>query len=114
MQNWKIKRMSYKRLGEWLEAIKFMLSHYEKNRQFISCPFCDIAERRSGEMHSCKRCLWGIIENKSCVDFKYELGYKTFIVNVRGRKRWRELRIPMLRRWKKILQAERDSRTEGG
>ena len=106
MQNWKIKRMSNKRINEWLWAIGFLLRHYVKHTDAYTCPFCD--------MGNCLNCLWHIFEGKDCFDFKTELGLTGDMWKVRTIREWHKARIPMLRRWKKILQVERDSRTEGG
>ena len=106
MQNWKIKRMSEKRINEWLKGINFLLGHYVKHTDAIACPFCDLA--------NCLNCLWHIFEGKNCFDFENELGLEGDMVRVRTYKKWHIARIPMLRRWKKILQAERDSRTCAG
>ena len=112
MQNSKIKRMSHNRLGEWLEAIEFVLSHYEKKQAFVVCPFCIIVDRKEFDMFSCIGCLWLIFEGKDCMNFMHEVGYTSWVSKIRNKKRWRELRIPMLRRWKKILKIELARRDE--
>ena len=109
MQNWKIKRMSRKRINEWLYAVGILLNHYKGNMPLLGCPLCDIPR-----FFACKNCLWEILEHKECFDFKRELGIDGDICIVRDEKKWQSARIPMLRRWKKILQAEKDSRTETG
>lgn len=106
MQNWKIKRMSHKRLGEFLKGIATLIENYEKKTRVKNCPFCVIV--------GCSECLWEIIEGEDCFWFKYKLGIKQDITIARNSKKWREARIPMLRRWKKILQAEKDSRADVG
>jgi len=50
--------------------------------------------------------LWEILEHKECFDFKRELGITGDICIVRDEEKWQTARIPMLRRWKKILKAE--------
>ena len=106
MQNWKIKRMSKKRINAWLYATGILLNHYRGNMPIDSCPLCNI--------NLCRHCLWRIIEGKTCFKFKAELGLHQDMDIVRDEEEWHKARIPMLRRWKKILQAEKDSRTEGG
>jgi len=106
MQNWKIKRMSGKRINLHLSAIAVLAKHYKEGTDLLYCPFC-------AEL-GCADCLWEIIEGKQCFDFRRELGIKGEMIIIRNYKEWQEARIPMLKRWKKILQAEKDSRTEGG
>ena len=100
MQNWKIKRMSYKRLGEWIKEIDHLLYYYERRKRLDVCGLCIIC------MYNCGTCLWEIIDNSHCSDFKRKLGLNLNIIYARNKKKWREARIPMLRRWKKILKAE--------
>lgn len=98
MQNWKIKRMSRKRINLWLKGIGFLLHHYIDHKKPYYCPLCDVT--------LCDGCLWEIIEAKQCFDLKRELGLEGDMIIVRNYKRWQTARIPMLRRWKKILKAE--------
>ena len=106
MQNYKIKRMSYKRINEWLQAITMLTKIYKQGEKVLYCPFCVLV--------GCSNCLWKIFEGKQCFDFQRELGIDGEITEIRNHKKWQTARIPMLRRWKKILQAEKDTRTEGG
>jgi len=101
MQNYKIKRMSNRRINAWLYAVDILLNHYKKNMPIGPCPLCDIPFN-----FSCKNCLWGILENKECFDFKRELGFTGDIFIARDKKKWQSVRIPMLRRWKRILKVE--------
>lgn len=95
MQNWKIKRMSIRRLHAWIVAINGLLAYYEgKIKGDIICPLCGIT--------SCDNCLWTIIEGGDCLD----VGGKILPGWSRESKKWRVLRIPMLKRWKKVLKAE--------
>jgi hypothetical protein len=101
VQNWKIKRMSEKRINEWLKAINYLLTCYQKKERVSHCPFCGIS--------GCGTCLWALMENMRCFDLFQELHPKadfTAIVSYRNRPKWRTIRIPMLRRWKKILKIE--------
>ena len=82
MQNWKIKRMSYKRINAWLYAVGILLNHYKGDMPVIICPLCNIPS-----LFSCKHCLWGILENKECFDFKRELGIEGEICIVRDEKK---------------------------
>ena len=98
MQNWKIKRMGEKRIGRWICSVNLLLSRYRKEEDFTYCPLCTFC--------SCDNCLWKIFENKDCADFKKELGLQGDFLGIRNEEKWRSARIPMLRRWKKILKAE--------
>jgi len=108
MQTYKIKRMSYKRINEWIKEIDHLLYYYKRKMTLDVCGLCLITN------YKCNVCLWKIIENSHCSDFKRALGLTLNIIYARNKKKWHDIRIPMLRRWKKILQVEKDRRTEGG
>ena len=108
MQPWKVKQMSYKRIHAWIIVINKLLAYYEgRLKKLQGCPLCDLPG-------TCETgCLWGIFEGKTCCDFKEEMFPNTYIGwglidwdRLKRSKRWRSLRIPMLRNWKKILKAE--------
>jgi len=111
MQNWKIKRMSYKELTAQLKAVLSLLYYYQKGSDYPdNCLLCTVPEKhheralRSGS--TCDFCLWQIIENEDCGDFadrKFNVSSAAWLT---GKKKWHKVRIPMLRRWKKILKAE--------
>ena len=98
MQNWKIKKMSEKRINLWLQGINFLLRNYTKGKNPYYCPLCDVA--------LCDGCLWTIIEGKQCFDLKRDLRLGGDMVEARKYKKWQTARIPMLRHWKRILKAE--------
>ena len=103
MQNWKIKRMSVKRINEWLPAIAELIKHYKGITKICGCVLCDVVVE-----YSCGNCLWRIIESKHCDDLAYEL-YRKDASDCRNSPRlikWRTIRLWQLRRWKKILKAE--------
>ena len=99
MQNWKIKRMSALKLRKWLTATNELLRNYEKEIETLHCSLCDLSIS-----DNCNDCLWKIIEREDCYDFAYRNDFKNG--PVRYDERWQTLRIPMLRRWKKILKIE--------
>jgi len=108
MQNLKIKRMSIKRINEWLKAIDLILNCYTKHKKLAVCPLCRIPKAKA-----CRYCLWEIIEDKSCFLFRNELGlFQYDIWEARNLKKWRKARIPMLKNWKKILKAELKRRNQ--
>ena len=99
MQNWKIKRMSTKKLSKLLKAIGSLLYYYQKGEAYPSdCPLC-IA------IVYCNQCPWRTIEGNHCTDFSLE-EFGLDICCVIDKEDWHKIRIPMLRRWKKILKAE--------
>ncbi|MCK5614819.1 hypothetical protein KAR91_73840 [Candidatus Pacearchaeota archaeon] len=108
MQNYKIKKMSDKELKEQLKAVGSLLYYYQKGKDFPDdCPLCDVA----GEYHprcsrTCDYCLWEIIEDEDCSDFSYRKFKKISAAYLTDTKKWHTARIPMLRRWKKILKIE--------
>lgn len=106
MQNWKIKKMSYKRINLHLSAIAVLAKHYKEGTDLLFCPLC--------VEPGCADCLWEIIEGKQCFDFRRELGIEGEMIIIRNYKEWQEARIPMLKRWKKILKAELKRRAELG
>ena len=100
MQNWKIKRISEKRIKEWIKEIDHLSDYYQRKEKLDVCNLCCIVG------YHCPTCLWKIIENSHCSNFKREIGLTINIIYARNRKEWHKARIPMLRRWKKILKAE--------
>ena len=100
MQKYKIKRMSIKRINEWLEAIDALLRTYEIKANVRVCPFCCLIS-----FGDCKNCIWYIIEEIGCNNFARTIDFRSAI-DARNKKRWRKARIPMLKNWKKILKAE--------
>ncbi len=100
MQNWKIKRMGKKKINEWLKEIGQLLYYYQRKKTLDVCGLCSV------NMFHSEVCLWKIIENSHCSNFKKELGLNVSFLSARNYKKWRSARIPMLRRWKKILRAE--------
>lgn len=114
MQNWRIKKMSHKELEAQLKAIGSLLYYYHKGTDYAdSCPLC----KAGWKLHpkapdACSVCLWGIIEGEDCEDFaKREFGVLS-AGNISMKSAWHKVRIPMLRRWKKILKAELARRGE--
>ena len=98
MQNWKIKRMSYRQIHAWIIAINKLLAYYEgKASNPIPCPFCRVIWSQS-----CSNCLWTIFEGGTCI----AVGEKILPGWRRNSKKWHILRIPMLKNWKKILKNE--------
>ncbi len=100
MQNWKIKRMSRKRINEWIKETDKLLYYYQRKIRLPACGLCGIVG------YHCPACLWKIIENSHCANLKRELGLRMVIIDARNKNKWRTARIPMLRRWKKILKTE--------
>ena len=109
MQNWKIKRMSVKRINLWLSAIGKLIKHYEGKVRINHCPLCHVSRRSHSPGDCCWLCLWEIIEGVDCEDFAKELyGVRRASVyrsNLRFKK-WRIIRLGQLRNWKKIFKVE--------
>ena len=116
MNKWKLKKMSYEELGAQLKAVRSLLYYYSRGKSYpADCPLCEVAKCYHRRGNTCDACLWGIIENMFCGEFVDEnIGINYGIVSATNLPEWYKLRIPMLRRWTKIIQAERDCRTEGG
>ena len=110
MQNWRIKRMSVKRINQWLSAIGKLLRHYEGKVRINYCPFCDVLPG-----WGCSPCPWEVIEGISCEGFARKLyghtGANRYRSDLRF-KRWRIIRIGQLRNWKKIFKLELARRFE--
>jgi len=93
-------KISHKgKIYEWLEAIDALIDEYTGGKKCLDCPLC---LGRS----DCKDCIWVIIERENCYDFSERLGFGFVPALHKHERRWQELRLPMLRRWKKILKAE--------
>lgn len=113
MQNWKIKRMSYKELKAQLKATGRLLYYYQRGENYKhDCPLCEVAEEyHPRSSTACDYCPWKIIEGEDCCKFSWrEFGKNAAYLT--GTKRWHKARIPMLRRWKKILKIELARRDE--
>ena len=65
MQNWKIKRMSVKRINRCLSDIDKLIRHYEGKEKVDRCPLCIGTP--------CSSCLWIIIEGIDCECFAKKL-----------------------------------------
>jgi len=116
MQTWRIKRMSYQELRAQLKAVGSLLYYYQKGKDYPdSCPLCKVGWKyHKRAKYACNSCIWGIMQGEDCEDFA-KREFKVLSAGyISMTDAWHKVRIPMLRRWKKILQAEKDSRTEGG
>ena len=117
MQNWKIKKMSYQELIDQLKAVRSILYYYQHGKDFPStCRLCRVTKtyhpRRRGS--ACPNCLWVIIEGVNCTEFaKIKYGEFYYVPTLTMTARWHTYRKPMLRRWAKVIQAEKDCRTCG-
>lgn len=105
MQNWKIKRMSDKKINQWLKATNEMILNYKGKIKFSKCPFCIIAKKICGD------CIWKIIEGKICGELCHELYPHRHFTPATPRndlrfKKWRATRLIQLKSWKKILKIE--------
>lgn len=108
MQNWKIKRMSDQELKTQLRAVGSLLYYYQKDKDYAdSCPLCKAGWKHHKKApYTCNFCLWGIIEGEDCEDFAKREFKVLSAGHVSMTSAWHKVRIPMLRRWKKILKAE--------
>jgi len=118
MQNWKIKRMKDGEIKSNIEACHKFLGVYKKGRCMggFNCLFCKVVENfhpRTFRKKRCFFCLWQIIESESCEDFANR-EFSRAAVDAKWDKDWPRARIPMLKRWKKILKAELKRRAEIG
>ncbi len=118
MQNWKLKKMSYQELISQLKAVRSILYYYLRGRDFLGkCKLCKVSREyhpREANKSACDNCLWLIIEGETCAEFAIsKFGNLNYVRLLTGQDRWPVLRIPMLRRWAKIIQAEMDNRTCG-
>ena len=121
MKEWKIKEMSYEELGAQLKAVRSLLWYYSRGLSYkddhedLECPLCEVTKYYHRRANTCGACLWVIIENTLCGDFVDEnIGYNVGIISATRLTEWHDIRKPMLQRWAKVIQAERDCRTEGG
>lgn len=114
MQNWRIKKMKDREMEANIKACSKFLRVYRNGdyMQEMSCLFCKIsssfhlsAQDSSEGARKCNFCLWKIIEGEVCEDFSRR-EFSLMVVSVKHQESWRNLRIPMLRRWKKILKIE--------
>jgi len=116
MQNWKLKKMSYQELIGQLKAVDSLLYWYQRGKDFPSvCQLCKVSRTYHKKIcNTCVNCLWKIIEGESCAEFAIrKIDKMAYVPAYTGKPVWHKLRIPMLRRWRKIIQAEMDSRTCG-
>lgn len=112
-----LKKMSYEELGAQLKAVRSLLYWYQRGKNFPGpCQLCRVSRTYHLKAKStCTYCLWRIIEGQNCSEFAAsKFGNTNFVRVHTGQDRWHVLRIPMLRRWERIIQAEKDSRTVGG
>lgn len=108
----KFKKISCTELNLQIETVDELLSCYKRGdapttSAFETCPLCFITElygKYGGHM-DCNICLWEILEEETCDDYSGRL-FNTPSSYVSHTKKWRKVRIPMLRRWKKILKTE--------
>lgn len=105
MQNWKIRKMSVKRINQWLSAIGKLIKHYEGKVRIKDCPLCMVFNGKG-----CEPCLWRIIEGEFCWKLKNRLyGLDHCVGHYRKDlrfKKWRIIRLGQLRNWKKIFKLE--------
>jgi hypothetical protein len=110
MQDWKIKRMSVKRLLKWIDAISRLLSHYLgiHKLDWLDCPICFLW---------CSDCLWKIIEETDCQDScdmiypdQAHLVPSILRRNPDKYKKWKKIRISQLMNWEKIMTLELERR----
>ena len=116
MQNWKIKKMSYQELIGHQKAISSMLYYYQRGEDFPTvCQLCKVSRTYHRKVsNACVNCLWKIIEGESCAQFAIrKIDRIAYVPALTDKSAWHKLRIPMLRRWAKVIQAEMDNRTEG-
>ena len=120
MQNWKIKKMSYQELIGQLQAVRSLLYWYKCGKDFPGvCQLCKVSRTyhpRTSNTSAYPNCLWLIIEGENCATFaevNFSMRKMNYVRALTGLKKWHKLRIPMLRRWAKIIQAEKDCRTCG-
>jgi len=115
MQNWKIKKMSYQELIDLRKAVRSLLYWYRRGKDYPgTCKLCRIARTYHPKTRgtACHNCLWHIIEGESCAEFALKkLSSRLYLRSLTSTPAWHKLRIPMLRRWAKIVQAEMDCRT---
>lgn len=118
MKKWKLKKMSYEELGAQLVAVRSLMYYYSRGRSYSEdkeCPLCVVARKYHPLTTTCQVCLWTIIEDTTCGNFVDEnIGLNMGIISATRMTEWHDLRKPMLRHWAKVIQAERDCRTEGG
>lgn len=111
MQNWKIKRMSVKRINLHLSAIGKLRRHYEGKAKVNRCPFCVMVPQQG-----CDICPWEIIEGTDCFAYACKVYGKAktpsaLRSNLRFKK-WKVLRLGQLRVWKEIFKLELARREE--
>ncbi len=106
MQDWKIKRMSVKRLERWLDSVDLLLRWYLGKTEVTSMPNCPLC------WADCDDCLWLIIERKNCDNFRDELYPKRDSIGVSTLRRypkytkWKNARIKQLIHWRLIIESE--------
>ena len=105
-------KMSCVELNLWMETVDELLSCYEhenipQSDPFETHPLCWVTQlyAKHGGFTDCPSCLWLIIEGKSCDRFSEEL-FNIPRYYISHTEKWRRVRIPMLKRWRKILKAE--------
>ncbi len=115
MQNFKIKETSYQELIGQSKAVGSLLYYYQHGSDFSDiCPLCKVTkEYHPRALNCCEFCLWKIIEDEDCYSFS-DREFNIRASYLTHQKKWHKVRIPMLRRWEKILKAEMATRCDGG
>ncbi|MCK4828707.1 hypothetical protein KA005_73935, partial [bacterium] len=97
MQNWKIKKMSYQELIGQLQAVRSILYHYQRGKDYLGpCQLCKVSRTYHPKVHAaCDNCLWKIIEGENCGGFAVRvLNSYAYVRHITGKKEWHDLRKP--------------------
>lgn len=117
MQKAKLKKMSYQELISQLKAVRSILYYYQRGRDYPgTCKLCRVSRDyhpRTSNTSACPNCLWEIIESENCTAFgKRHFSSYYYVRTLTPLPAWHKLRIPMLRRWAKVILTEMDTRTD--
>lgn len=101
-----IKQIPIKILNAQIKASQKLLDYYEgKIEKLYGCPLCEAVHDFYLSCVESRTCPWFFIEDKSCGDHDFK-GRILYELRDKRYPRWLALRIPMLKRWIKLMRQE--------
>lgn len=106
----KIKAMSIQERKDWINAIDELVIQYKNNDNGGKCPLCITMKLyKDDEDRSCGDCPWLIFEGMDCMEFtnnNMPICNKGELILITQEKwnKWKRIRYPMLRCWKRIIE----------
>jgi hypothetical protein len=111
-----IKQIPIKILKAQIKASKELLDYYEgKIGGSLECPLCDAIHKFKFSCAADYFCPWNFIENSDCGKASDKICHTTNSTYLRDSKNpfWLKFRIPMLKRWIRLMRQEIKRRQKG-